>query len=190
MKILKHEEIRAMRMKLGLTQTQLAQLAGVTQAYIAKIEAGKADPRVSTLEKILAALGRAAPKKRTVAGEIMTSPIIYIKPTDKIRKAVRLMESHGISQLPVLDKFAQVGSISETTLMRKIADRIDLSKLMLQKVEKVMEGPFPAVDRGTDVDTVYRLLEHSPAVLVVERGRPAGIVTKADVLKLARGKSS
>jgi predicted transcriptional regulator len=61
MKILKHEEIRAMRMKLGLTQTQLAQLAGVTQAYIAKIEAGKADPRVSTLEKILAALERAAP---------------------------------------------------------------------------------------------------------------------------------
>lgn len=190
MKILKPEEIRAMRMKLGLTQTQLAQLAGVTQAYIAKIEAGMADPRVSTLEKILATLEKAAPEKRIIAGEIMTSPIIYIKPTDKIRKAVRLMESHGISQLPVFDRFAQVGSISETTLMRKIADREDLSKLIIQNVERVMESPFPTVDKSTDIDTVYRLLEHSPAVLVMERGRPVGIITKADVLKLARGKSS
>ncbi|WP_342819080.1 helix-turn-helix domain-containing protein, partial [Candidatus Hadarchaeum sp.] len=45
MGIIKPSEVRAMRMRLGFSQSKLAKLAGVTQAYIAKIESGKADPR-------------------------------------------------------------------------------------------------------------------------------------------------
>ncbi|MFQ5647816.1 MAG: helix-turn-helix transcriptional regulator, partial [Candidatus Aenigmatarchaeota archaeon] len=37
-------EIRKIRKKLGLTQSQLAQEARVSQSLIAKIEAGKLDP--------------------------------------------------------------------------------------------------------------------------------------------------
>ncbi len=184
MKILRPSEIRAMRTKLGLTQAQLAELAGVTQAYIAKIEAGAADPRVSTLEKILKALERATAEKHISVEEIMTSPIVRVRPGDKVEKAVRLMGSYKISQLPALDGETQVGSISETALMRKITAGEDMSKLVRRSVEEVMENPFPTVSKDTDVDTIYRLLEHSPAILVVDRGRATGIVTKADILKL------
>lgn len=184
MRILKPTEIRTLRAKLGLTQAQLAELAGVTQAYIAKIEAGTADPRVSTLEKILTALERARVEKRVTAGQIMATPIISVRPTDKIEKAIRLMESYNISQLPVLDGATQVGAISETTIMRKIADGEDMFKLVRRNVEETMDNPFPSISKDTDIDTVYHLLEHNPAVLVIDRGRVAGIVTKADVLKL------
>jgi len=51
-------------LELGLTQVQLAKLAGVTQAYIAKIEAGTADPTVSILEKILETLEKTASEKK------------------------------------------------------------------------------------------------------------------------------
>lgn len=49
-------EIRKIRKELGITQEELAKKAGVTQAYIAKLEAGKVDPRLSTLNRILQAL--------------------------------------------------------------------------------------------------------------------------------------
>jgi predicted transcriptional regulator len=172
--------------KLGLTQAQLAELAGVTQAYIAKIEAGAADPRISTLEKILKALERATSEKRVSAGQIMAAPIIAVRPRDKTEKAVRLMESYDISQLPVLDGTAQVGSVSEATLLHKIAAGEDMFRLVRSDVEEIMEDPFPMIGKDTDVDTVYHLLEHSPAILVADRGKPVGIVTKADVLKLMR----
>jgi len=183
MKIFKPSEIRAMRVKLGLTQVQLAELAGVTQAYIAKIEAGAADPKVSTLENILKALNRATTEKRACAEEIMASPIVAVKPGDRIEKAVRLMNAYKISQLPVLDGETLVGSISEATLMHKITAGEDMSRLVRRSIDEIMESPFPTVSKDTDVDTIYFLLGHNQAVLVVDRGRAVGIVTKADILK-------
>jgi predicted transcriptional regulator len=184
MRLMRPEEIRSLRIKLGLTQEQLAELAGVTQAYIAKIEAGIADPKVSTLERILTALEGAKAQKRITAGQIMNAPIISVKPNDKVEKAIRLMESYDISQLPVLEGSTQIGSIAEATILRKIAEGVDMFKLVRSNVEEIMEDPFPTVGKDTDVDTVCHLLEHNPAVLIVDRNRAIGIVTKADVLKL------
>ena len=183
MKVFKPSEIRAMRLKLGLTQVQLAELAGVTQAYIAKIEAGAADPKVSTLENILKALNRATTEKRVRAEEIMASPIVAVKLEDRIEKAVRVMNAYKISQLPVLDGETLVGSISEATLMHKITAGEDMSRLVRRSIKEIMDSPFPTVSKDTDVDTIYFLLEHNQAVLVVDRGRAVGIVTKADILK-------
>ncbi len=186
MRILRPSEVKVMRTRLGLTQVQLAELAGVTQAYIAKIEAGAADPRISTLEKISKALERATTEeKRVTVEQIMASPIVAIKSDDRIEKAIRLMKSYDISQLPVLDGEAQVGSISEATIVHKIAAGENMHKLLRRSVSEMMEGPLPAVGKDVDVNVVYPLLEHEPAVLVVEHGKVTGIVTKADLFKLA-----
>ncbi len=187
--ILRPSEVRATRTRLGLTQAKLAELAGVTQAYIAKIEAGVADPRVSTLEKISNALERGAVEGRHISvGRIMSSPIIFVKSNDKIGRAVRLMESHDISQLPVFEGDVQVGSISETTFVRKIASGENMPRLLKRSVSEIMDEPFPTVSKDADIDVAYHLLEHEPALVVVEHGKSAGIVAKADVFKLT-GKS-
>lgn len=177
-----------MRTKIGLTQAQLAELAGVTQAYIAKIEGGGADPKISTIERISRALERAiATERRSTVEQIMASPIISVRPGDRVERAVRLMKSYDISQVPVLEGWAHVGSISEATIVRKIASGEDMSKLLKQGVGELMDGPFPTISKDADVDIVYSLLKHEPAVLVVEHGKATGIVTKADLFKLAGG---
>jgi predicted transcriptional regulator len=181
-------EIKETRIRLGLTQAKLAELAGVTQAYIAKIEAGEADPRFSTLERITAALEKfsfAGPPPTTE--RITSSPVVFVRPRDTVEEAIRLMETKNISQLPVITAGRQVGSISETTLLHHMASGKEISILLKQRIAEVMDKPFPTVAKDERIETIYPLLERNPAVLVTEAGRIIGIVTKADLFKLRGG---
>ena len=51
------EKLRALRLRAGLSQRQLASLARVSNGTISTIEADKVSPSVSALRQILAALG-------------------------------------------------------------------------------------------------------------------------------------
>lgn len=185
MRIVNPPEIRTLRTKIGLTQSELARRAEISQAYIAKIETGRADPKFSTLKKISKALQQATPGEKLTAQQVMEKPIISTKPDDEIKRAIKLMESNDISQMPVIEKGKQVGSISEETIIRKISSGGNLFKLVEEKVKDIMIDPFPTVGLETDLDTIFHLLEHSPAVLVLKEGKPTGIITKADILQLS-----
>ena len=50
-------EIRAARIGAGLSQKELADLAGTSQPAVAMYEAGKREPGLSTFERLLAAAG-------------------------------------------------------------------------------------------------------------------------------------
>jgi transcriptional regulator with XRE-family HTH domain len=49
--------LRDARRRARLTQRELARRTGVAQPTVARIEAGQNDPRVATLERLLAACG-------------------------------------------------------------------------------------------------------------------------------------
>jgi transcriptional regulator with XRE-family HTH domain len=50
--------IRAVRLEAGLTQAELARRVGTSQAAVARLERGGANPRVSTLARVVAATGQ------------------------------------------------------------------------------------------------------------------------------------
>jgi transcriptional regulator with XRE-family HTH domain len=50
------KNLRAARKKLGLTQEQVAERSGVQAGEVSRIERGKRDPQISTLEKLAAAV--------------------------------------------------------------------------------------------------------------------------------------
>ena len=52
------DDLVAKRVKLGLTQTEVAARMGTSQSAVARIESGDADVRLSTLERYAVALGR------------------------------------------------------------------------------------------------------------------------------------
>jgi transcriptional regulator with XRE-family HTH domain len=52
------EILRNTRRDRGLTQSELARRAGTTQTYISRIERGAVSPSLSTLERLLCAMGR------------------------------------------------------------------------------------------------------------------------------------
>jgi transcriptional regulator with XRE-family HTH domain len=48
--------LREAREKLGLTQEQVAQRSGVHSTEVSRIEGGKRDPKISTLERLAKAV--------------------------------------------------------------------------------------------------------------------------------------
>ena len=65
-------EIKKIRKNLGLTQTELAKMANVSQSIIAKIESGKIDPTFTKTKKIFETLDDLENKEEIKADELMT----------------------------------------------------------------------------------------------------------------------
>ncbi len=179
------DDIKKIRLELALTQHELASRAGVSQPLIARIESGDVDPRLSTLNKIFNAFD-AARKERIEVRNIMHSPLIHTSSEDSIETAARIMEEHGFSQMPVIDRGVPVGSISTDQIVRSMTDQ-DIKKVSHLLVRNIMGDSFPTVSPTTDANTASRILEKNPAVLVVEKGKVVGVVTKHDVMKMLRG---
>jgi predicted transcriptional regulator len=168
------QDLRTRRKELDLTQSELAERAGVSQPLIARIEGGDVDPRLSTLRSIVNALD-------TVAGgvvyatDLMHEDVVSVAADDSVREAERTMEEEAYSQLPVIQHGTPVGSISHGNVIDAGEEVGD------QPVRDVMGESFPHVSPDTTVDEVRNLLEHYTAVVVTEAGRTAGIITEADV---------
>lgn len=52
-------------------------------------------------------------------GDVMTRSVISLAPSDAVLKAARLMMQYGVSGLPVLDRGALVGVITQGDFLRR-----------------------------------------------------------------------
>lgn len=181
------DELKRMRKKLGITQEELAQRAGVTQAYIAKLESGQADPKLSTFQKILTCLEETEEGiKRAV--DVMVSPIISIDANDSVENAIGLMSTHDISQIPVTRRGRVVGSLIEKSLIKKI-DLGKMEKYRTVNVSELMDESLPTVSKQASLESVFSLLKENSAIIVEELAKPVGIITRSDILGLLMVKS-
>lgn len=172
------------RKMLGLTQKQLAQLAGVSQSLIAKIESGKIDPSYGKVKAIFDALEQLETSITFHAKEILHGKVVGVQRDDTVSEAVRLMMEHGYSQLPVFDGEHLVGSMSEKTILNQVSSGRDLSHISKIRVEEIMEEALPQLDENAPLQLVSSLLRVYPAVLVSKKGKVIGIITKADLFKI------
>ncbi|AKH97989.1 CBS domain-containing protein [Halanaeroarchaeum sulfurireducens] len=168
------QDLRERRTELELTQSELADRAGVSQPLIARIEGSDVDPRLSTLRRIVEALDEAegdVVRART----LMHESVVSVSPDDKVRVAVERMQEEGYSQLPVITNGVPVGSISESDVVSAGED------VGSKTVRDVMSESFPTVSEDASLEEISSLLDHYKAVMVTEEGETVGIITQADV---------
>jgi cystathionine beta-synthase len=110
-----------------------------------------------------------------------TRNLVTIAPTASAADAIDLLQSAGISQLPVLQDGKPVGSIQEVTLARILHDDRDPAQV---PVGEIMARPLPQVDTTVHIDEAYRLLlAGNTGVLAVSDGQVVDIVTRIDLVQ-------
>jgi cystathionine beta-synthase len=107
--------------------------------------------------------------------------IISVGPDEIVSEALNKMSENGVTQIPVLDGHASVGSIREShVLALLLKDR----EMINSKVREVMDASFPIVEMDESIDKIKHKLTKSPAVLIEDFKRITGIITRSDVLDL------
>ena len=169
------QDLRERRNDLGLTQSELAERAEVSQPLIARIEGGDVDPRLSTLGRIVDALEEAEGGLLR-AEDLMNSPVVNVAPDDSVHQAKQLMDSEGYSQVPVVRDGRPEGLIGNVDIRQRSSDNVGELP-----VAEVMHESITTVERDATLDEIDTYLDHHAAVLVVESGDTIGIITDADI---------
>ena len=171
------EDLRERRNDLGLTQSDLAEKADVSQPLIARIEGGDVDPRLSTLRRIVNAL-QEAEGGLLRAEDLMHSPVVSVEPDDSVHETTRLMEERSYSQVPVIRDGTPQGLIGTSEIRQRSGNSVGELP-----VAEVMHEAVSTVEPDATIDAVDAHLDHNDAVLVVQSGETVGIITEADIAR-------
>ena len=161
----KLDTIGRMRIKLGITQKKLASMAGVSTSMINQIESNSCKPSYETARRIfdsLVTLEGSASKKK--AGDVCSGDIIKIDINDKLDAAVSKMRKFSISQIPVFNKNALVGLVTEDGIMRHLdSDGADIKNTV---VSSIIEPAPAVVDYNTPTNALVALIRITKCILV------------------------
>jgi cystathionine beta-synthase len=112
-------------------------------------------------------------------------PLVHTHPSDTVRDAIDVMREYAVSQLPVLKAEPPVvtgevaGSIAERDLLTALfSGRAQLHDM----VDKHMGAPLPVIGGGQPVAEAVALLADADAAMVLVDGKPAGVLTRQDLL--------
>jgi cystathionine beta-synthase len=111
--------------------------------------------------------------------------LVHTHPTETVRDAIEILHEYSVSQMPVVGAEPPVmagevaGSVSERALLEALFNG---SAHLTDPVGKHMEPSLPLVGAGEPVASARAELEKNDAIMVVEDGKPVGVLTRADLL--------
>ena len=111
--------------------------------------------------------------------------LVHVHPYETVREAIDILREYSVSQMPVVKAEPPVtagevvGSVGEKELLDLLfAGRAHLA----DPLERHMSPPLPIVGAGEPVAAATAALEKSDALLVHDDGKPAGVLTRQDLL--------
>ena len=112
-------------------------------------------------------------------------PLVHTHPTESVADAIAILREYGVSQVPVVRAEPPVmaaevvGSVVERDLLdalfsgaAKLSDTLDAH----------MSAALPIVGAGEPVQSAISALQSRDGVVVIEDGRPVGLLTRQDLL--------
>lgn len=111
--------------------------------------------------------------------------LVHTHPQETIRDAISILHEYGVSQMPVVGPEPPVvigevaGSVSERELLSAVYEG---RAALTDPVSQHMEAPLPLLGSGESLDDAQELLSANDAVMVIEDGKPLGVLTRHDLL--------
>lgn len=109
--------------------------------------------------------------------------LVFCSPDELVSEALTKMDQAGVTQIPVIEDNASVGSLRESHVLAKLLQDRDL---LDGKVADIMDKSFPVVEVDTSISEIKTKLQKHPAVLIEDFKRITGIITRSDVLDLGK----
>jgi cystathionine beta-synthase len=112
-------------------------------------------------------------------------PLVHVHPTETVRDAIDYMREYGVSQLPVLKAEPPVvtGEVAGSIAEKALLDALFTGQAHLHDtIERHMAEPLPMIGGGQPVSEAVSLLERADAAMVLIDGKPAGVLTRQDLL--------
>ncbi len=115
---------------------------------------------------------------------------VHAHPTDTVRTVIASLREFDVSQLPVLSAEPPVmaaevvGSIVEHDLLEAL---VSGKAAPDDQVAGLMSPPLPVVGSGESVSAATIALSQAGAAIVLVDGKPAGVITRQDVLMFLSG---
>jgi cystathionine beta-synthase len=120
---------------------------------------------------------------RQKSGEV--PPLVHAHPNETVRDAIDILREYGVSQMPVVRAEPPVtagevvGSVSEKALLDSLFAG---HALLADALERHMSAPLPIIGSGEPVSAAVEALQAADALLVHIDGKPAGVLTRQDLL--------
>ncbi|GGP60065.1 cystathionine beta-synthase [Saccharothrix coeruleofusca] len=117
--------------------------------------------------------------------------LVHGHPSETVAEAVAIMREYGVSQMPVVNAEPPVmaaevaGAVNE----RDLLDALFTGKAQLtDRLDKHMSPKLPTIGAGEPVGAAMQALSSADGALVLDDGKPAGVVTRQDILGFLAGR--
>src|ERR1700712_3958757 len=111
--------------------------------------------------------------------------LVHTHPQETVRDAIGILREYGVSQMPVVGAEPPVmagegaGSVSERELLSAVFEG---REKLADAVSQHMSPPLRLIGAGELVSVAGKALRDSDAFMVVEEGKPVGVITRYDLL--------
>ena len=118
----------------------------------------------------------------STVGEIMTTDVLTVDPSDTIGETAQQMVERGVSSAVVSDYGTLIGIVTERDLTRAVAGRVHSSEARVR--EWMTADPVTLGPGATPEEAAKIMLENGfRHVPIVDDGRAVGIVSIRDVAR-------
>ncbi|HZB50897.1 MAG TPA: cystathionine beta-synthase [Mycobacteriales bacterium] len=111
--------------------------------------------------------------------------LVHVHPQDTVREAIDILREYSVSQMPVVKaeppvmSAEVVGSVVERDLLELLFTG---QARLADPVERHMSPLLPVIGAGEPVEAAVSALEKADAAVVLLDGKPAGVLTRQDLL--------
>ncbi|HEX5614084.1 MAG TPA: cystathionine beta-synthase [Acidimicrobiia bacterium] len=116
--------------------------------------------------------------------------LVHVHPDETVENAIEILREYGVSQMPVVRAEPPVmaaevvGSVVERDLLQRL---VSGGAALTDRLEQHMSPPLPLIGGGEPLSSLMVALERAGAVVVLEDGKPQGVITRQDVLGFLAG---
>jgi cystathionine beta-synthase len=111
--------------------------------------------------------------------------LVHAHPNETVADAVHYLREFHVSQMPVVraEPPVMAAEVAGAVVERDLLDALFTGRAQLSdRLEKHMSPPLPAIGAGEPLDEAMSAFAEADAALVLVDGKPAGVVTRSDVL--------